>query len=60
MNSTDADDTIDIADPTPVGSLDLPCPDCDTQLEVTADEQRAPDYEVDCPDCGFGDVYVAG
>ena len=58
-DSTD-DDTIDIAEPTPVGSLELPCPDCDAELEVTTDEAWAPDYEVECPDCGFTDVYVAG
>ena len=58
-DSTD-DDTIAIAGPTPVDSLELPCPACDTQLETTTDEQRAPDYEVACPDCGFEDTYVAG
>ncbi|MFC7188102.1 hypothetical protein [Halorubrum yunnanense] len=58
-DSTD-DDTIAIAEPTPVDSLDLPCPDCDTQLETTTAEEWAPDYEVSCPDCGFEDVYVAG
>ena len=66
MNSTTAthdstdDDLIEIAEPTPVEGLELPCPECDTRLVTTTDGESAPDYRVECPECDFTDVYVAG
>lgn len=60
MDNTTDSDAISIAEPTPVENLELPCPDCDTTLKITTKEELAPDYEVDCPTCGFEDLYVAG
>jgi len=53
-------DQISITQPEDV-TVDHSCPqtDCNATLTVSYD-CHPPDYRVDCPECGFNDIWVSG
>lgn len=54
-------DQIEIGGPEDI-DWEFECPetDCTTTLEVDTDAAFPPDYGVECPCCGFEDIWVAG
>ena len=55
-------DQIEIADPGGVADREFECPetDCTATLVVDTDAAFPPDYGVECPRCGFEDIWIAG
>jgi len=55
-------DQIEVGEPADVTDWQFDCPedDCTATLDVDTDAAFPPDFGVECPCCGFSDIWVAG